>query len=98
MPHLTLLASIAAAFLALAGPAHAGPFGDFETALRGAYADYRGALFQTNANHQEQAEKSLDSFRHKWSELAAANAAPPPQYVDDPHFRALSTVPGNSPP
>jgi hypothetical protein len=62
-----------------------GPVTDFEMALRAAYGDYRGALFQTNAKKPEESARATASFLAKWNALGAAvRAAPPPQYVDDP--------------
>lgn len=72
--------------IALVGSANAGPVKDFETSMRGAYADYRGALFQTNANQPEAAAKAVDAFRQKWAALGQANAKAPPQYADDPDY------------
>jgi len=72
--------AVIAASLMLAGAAHAGPVADFEAQMRSAYADYRGALFQTNAGKQDAAVKAIDSFKAKWGALPAE---PPPQYADD---------------
>ncbi len=82
------LASAAAFTIALIGSASAGPVADFETAMRGAYADYRGALFQTNSNKPDAAAQAVDAFRQKWAALTAANPAAPPQYADDPAYAA----------
>ena len=82
------LAGAAALTFVLVGSANAGPVADFETAMRGAYADYRAALFQTNANKPEAAAQAVDAFQQKWAALAAANAAAPPQYADDPAYAA----------
>jgi hypothetical protein len=86
MSYLTRFFSLASACLILFGIAHAGPVGDFEASLRSAYADYRNALFQTNANNPGEATKAVDGFIRKWSELATAYAAPPPHYADDPAY------------
>ncbi len=88
MMMLSRLIAATALAVGLVGSAAAGPVSDFETALRGAYADYRGALFQTNANKPEAAVKTVDAFRQKWAALAAANPTPPPQYADDPAYAA----------
>ena len=56
--------------------------------MRGAYADYRGALFQTNANKPEAAVQAVAAFQQKWSALSAANTAAPPHYADDPAYAA----------
>ena len=80
MSRLTRLLAIAATSVVLATAAHAGPVADFEAQMRSAYADYRGALFQTNAGKQDAAIKAIESFKAKWSALAAE---PPPQYADD---------------
>ena len=82
------LASAAALSLVLIGSAHAGPVSDFETAMRGAYADYRSALFQTNANQPEAAVKAIGAFQQKWAALIAANTTAPPQYADDSTYAA----------
>ncbi len=86
MNPFTRLASAAALTVVLIGSANAGPVADFETAMRGAYADYRAALFTTNAGKPEAAVKAVAAFQQKWSALAAANAAAPPQYADDPAY------------
>lgn len=62
----------------------AGEVRDFEAAMRKAYADYRTALFATNAGKAEPAAKAVASFAAAWTPLA--KAPPPPQYVDDPVF------------
>ena len=54
---LTVRVILAALTLAFIGSAGAGPVAEFETALRGAYADYRAALFQTNAGQPQAARK-----------------------------------------
>lgn len=77
-----------AAALIVAGAVQAGSVADFETMLRGAYGDYRGALFQTNAGNQEKATQAIDSFRQNWAELADAYTEPPPHYVDDANYQA----------
>jgi hypothetical protein len=65
--------------------AFAGPVTDFEASLRAAYADYRGALFQTNAKKPEESARALAAFTAKWTALGAgAKVAPPPHYADDP--------------
>jgi len=73
---------VAAPFLATA--AWAGPFRDYESALRQTYGQYRVALFATNANKSEEAAKSVVAFLKGWSELAARGV--PPQYEDDPGY------------
>ena len=83
----SLLGAVALS-IALIGGASAGPVSDFETAMRAAYADYRGALFETNANKPDDAAKAVDAFRQKWAALMAANAEAPPQYADDPDYAA----------
>jgi hypothetical protein len=83
-----LLRSLAfAAGLTLAGTVLAGPVNDFESALRAAYADYRSALFLTNANKGEQALQAIDGFSRQWSALADAGAEAPPHYAEDTGFR-----------
>lgn len=88
MSPLSRLAAAAALVLAFVGSASAGPVAEFETALRAAYADYRAALFQTNAGQPQAAVKAVDAFRRKWTALVAANPAAPPQYADDPAYAA----------
>lgn len=88
MTPLSRLTGALALTLALVGSAHAGPVADFETAMRGAYADYRAALFTTNATQPEAAVKAVDAFKQKWAELMAANTAAPPHYADDPDYAA----------
>ena len=82
------LAAAAALTLAFVSGASAGPVADFETAMRGAYADYRVALFQTNTNKPEAASQAIAAFQQKWSALSAANSAAPPHYADDPAYAA----------
>ena len=86
MNPLSHLAGAAALTVLLVGGAYAGPVSDFETAMRGAYADYRGALFQTNANKPDAAAKAVAAFQQKWAALSAANTAAPPHYADDPAY------------
>ena len=88
MSRLPRLLAIAATSLVLAGPAYAGPVSDIEKSMRSAYADYRGALFQTNANNRDEAVKAVDGFKQKWSALVAANGVAPPQYADDSSYAA----------
>ncbi len=84
----TLLAA-SLAFVALSTSAFADTF---ETALRGAYADYRAALFQTNMNDQAGSTKMLGAFQEKWSALEKANPTPPARYADDAAFGATLTA------
>jgi len=86
MNPISQLAGAAAFTVLLIGSASAGPVSDFETAMRGAYADYRAALFQTNAGKPDAAVKAVDAFQQKWAALSAANTAAPPQYADDPAY------------
>lgn len=65
----------------------ASPYKDFETALRSAYADYRSALFLTNANKQSEAVVAIGAFQDKWSALARGTTDLPPQYADDVHYQ-----------
>jgi hypothetical protein len=88
MTPLSRLAGVAALALAFAGSAHAGSVADFEIAMRAAYGDYRAALFETNANKPDAALQAVDTFKQKWSALAAANTVAPPQYADDPAYAA----------
>lgn len=82
-----LRGSVFSGGLILAATALAGPVADFEADLREAYADYRSALFLTNANKGGQALTAIDGFTAKWSALSAVGAEVPPQYADDPRFR-----------
>jgi len=86
---MTLLHRIvlsATAVLFLHSAAIAGPVRDFENDMYAAYGDYRSALFLTNANKPEEAAKAIGAFSRKWDTLAAANAAAPPHYADDPAY------------
>lgn len=82
-------ALLLAAALALPSlPAIAGPVQDFERELRAAYADYRAALFRTNANDKAASEAAIDRMGGKWQALTAKwSATPPPQYADDKGFK-----------
>lgn len=73
---------------ALTQAVQAGPVADFETALRQAYGDYRVALFATNSGDAAKSQGAIDGFKAKWTALAEANTTPPPQYADDPDYRA----------
>jgi hypothetical protein len=79
-----LLACVAV--LALSVSASAGPVGDFEDALRSAYADYRSALFLTNAGKRDAAVDAITAFEQKWTALEKGAAGPPPQYADDSQY------------
>jgi hypothetical protein len=80
--------ALAAAMLSLVvnSATVAGPVAEFETALRVAYADYRAALFHSNAKNAEGTAKAIATFEAKWSALSIKYASPPPQYVDDPKW------------
>ncbi|HWB44589.1 MAG TPA: hypothetical protein VG900_04050 [Hyphomicrobiaceae bacterium] len=68
-------------------PLLAGPIADYDSAFRTAYADYRNALFATNANNRDGSEKALSAFEAKWSMLTRKYlATPPPQYSEDPRW------------
>lgn len=68
----------------MAGSACAGPVADFEKALRGAYGDYRKALFLTNSGKAAESGQAISSFITKWGDIAKSHGAtPPPQYADD---------------
>ena len=86
MKPFSQLIGAAALSLAFMGVANAGPVSDFEVAMRGAYGDYRAALFQTNAAKPEAAAQAVNAFKQKWAALAAANTIAPPQYADDPAY------------
>jgi len=66
----------------------AGPVADFEASLRQAYGEYRVALFATNSGDAEKSKAAIKGFEAKWTELAEANMTPPPQYADDPAYKA----------
>lgn len=81
--------AIATALVAavLAAPAAlASPFTDYEAAMRAAYADYRMALFATNAGKAAEAGKALAKFSGEWKGLAGLGV--PPQYAEDDRFAA----------
>ncbi len=80
----TVLAAALAAAPLLASPVWAGPFRDYETALRQVYGQYRVALFATNANKGQEAAKAIAAFQTGWGALAAQPV--PPQYADDPGY------------
>ncbi len=86
MTPFSRLASAAALTLVFAGSASAGSFADFEVAMRGAYGDYRAALFTTNAGKPDAAVKAVAAFQQNWAALMAANPSAPPQYADDPAY------------
>ncbi len=66
-------------------PAMAGPVQDFETAYDSAYAQYRTALFATNAGNAERSVAVLGQLDSAWSALMAQyRVSPPPQYEADP--------------
>lgn len=88
MKRVFLVPVLAAGLLPPLG-ALAGPFADFESQLREAYATYRTALFQTNSGKAEDSAKALAEVARQWDGLRADWAAgPPPQYADDPAFAA----------
>ena len=84
-----LLACVAV--LALSVSASAGPVGDFEGALRSAYADYRSALFLTNAGKRDAAVDAIAAFEQKWTALEKGAAGPPPHYADDSQYSETLT-------
>lgn len=88
MSPLSRLAGAAALTLAFIGSASAGPVAEFEAAMRGAYADYRAALFTTNAGKPDASVTAVAVFRQKWAALVAANPEAPPQYADDSTYAA----------
>ena len=82
---LSLAAAVPLASLSL----QAGPFQDFESEVRMAYADYRAALFRTNTNDRAASEAAIDRTSAKWKALTSKwSASPPPQYVEDKQFGA----------
>ena len=90
MSRLSRIVAVALLALAPVTAALAGEVGDFEASLRRAYADYRAALFFTNAGNGAKAAASVAAFRDQWTALASG-AAPPPQYADDAGFAATVT-------
>ena len=75
------------AALLLAQSALAGPVADFETAYRAAYADYRQALFATNAGDAAASAAARSALSDRWTALRDRwEAAPPPHFEDDPGF------------
>lgn len=94
---LALAVLLAGSLLALhSAPLVAGPIAEYEAAFRTAYADYRNALFATNANNRDSSEKTLAAFEAKWSALTTKyRMSPPPQYAEDANWReSLATVSG----
>jgi hypothetical protein len=80
---------LAVAFSLVSLPLQAGPFQDFESEVRTAYADYRAALFRTNTNDRPASEAAIDRTASKWKVLTGKwSASPPPQYVEDKLFAA----------
>jgi hypothetical protein len=85
--HGKFIALVLVARLALPLAAHAGPLADFERDLRGAYGQYRTALFQSNQGNADATAKALQSLSSSWASLEATwGTTPPPQYADDPGY------------
>lgn len=82
LPALTVLAVLSGGL-----PASAGEVGDFEAAMRSVYADYRAALFQTNANNQAESAAALAKFTSGWSTIAGKPV--PAHYADDAQYAAM---------
>lgn len=81
------------ALVLLPAAAFAGPVADFETALRGAYGNYRAALFQSNAGNAEGTAKAIGDLAAQWTAIETQwGANPPPQYGDDAGFAATLTT------
>lgn len=74
--------SVGAVLGLMSSAAFAGPFGDAETALRAVYAQYRVALFATNAGNAERSAKALTAFGDGWAGVTPILAAAP-QYEGD---------------
>lgn len=74
----------------------AGPVADYEGSYRAMYADYRAALFATNAGKQPDADRALAALEGKWDALAGTYGdAPPPHFADDPFWAdTLAAVDG----
>jgi hypothetical protein len=88
---------IFALILLAAAPAMAiaGPVRDFENAMRAAYAEYRIALFQTNAGSAEKSTAPIRSFAEQWAALSIEYPGAPPQNADDPEFpKTLAAISG----
>lgn len=72
-----------------AGAARAGDVADFESEFRAIYAEYRQALFRTNAGAQEASASAAAAFAESWAGLVDAwRDRPPPHYDDDTGWRA----------
>lgn len=88
-----LVALAFAGLVCWSGAAVAGPFSDFEAAMRNAYGDYRVALFATNAGDATKAAAALMQFEEEWGRLS--NQPTPPQYQDDSHFADTMRIVGD---
>jgi hypothetical protein len=83
----TILAAAALGWLS--GAVLAGPVSDFESQLRGTYAQYRAALFMTNTGKAGEAGKAMAAFADSWAAISKDfKANPPPQYADDAQWAA----------
>ena len=89
MSRLSRIVAVALIALTPVTAAFAGAVGDFESSLRRAYADYRAALFFTNAGNGDKAAASVTAFKDQWAVLTDG-AASPPQYADDAAYAATA--------
>ncbi len=77
------------AVLAASCAVAAGPVAEFDSAFRSMYAEYRSALFLTNAGKQAEAADAMAALSDQLSVIAVTyGPAPPPQYQDDPLWGA----------
>ncbi|RYH08945.1 hypothetical protein [Tropicimonas sp. IMCC6043] len=92
----SLLSTLALAAVLSAPVAFAGPVADFEGDYREMYANYRTALFMTNAGKPEAAVKALTALEETfWALNDSYGTTPPPHYADDPAWgETMSRVGG----
>ena len=87
MKHLSITTLCALAIATGAAPA--GEVAEFETEFRATYAEYRQALFRTNAGGQEASASAAAGFAEAWAGLVDDwRDRPPPHYDDDTGWRA----------
>ncbi|SFD05711.1 hypothetical protein [Tropicimonas isoalkanivorans] len=82
---LSLVRGSVLATVFAASAAFAGPVEDFRSDYREMYANYRTALFTTNAGRQEDAVQALSALEETyWAMRDTYGDTPPPQFADDP--------------